>query len=153
MLVLRDQLPEREQLARSPRREPRPHVAVRRVPRGLERPESTDHVTQLALEDEEVVALRLHPHEERVEGGDVDAARVEPALERLDERRSRARKRVEDPAAGPEVAREQRLDELRDELPQVRMEPVDVLRPLPLGEVALRPRELEIDVAVERFLR
>jgi hypothetical protein len=83
----------------------------------------------------------------------VHAARVEPAFERLDERRPRPRERVEDPAARPEVPREQRLDELRDELPEVRMEPVDVLRPLALREVALRPRELEVDVAVERFLR
>src|SRR5207244_7878384 len=62
------------------------------------------------------------------------------------------RERVEDPTPGAEVPREQRLDELRDELPEIRMEPVDVLRPLALGEVALRPGELEVDVAVERLL-
>jgi hypothetical protein len=32
------------------------------------------------------------------------------------------------------------------------MEPVDVLRPLPLRQLALRPGELEVDPAVERVL-
>ena len=32
------------------------------------------------------------------------------------------------------------------------MEPVDVLRPLALGQVPLRPGELEVDVRVERIL-
>jgi hypothetical protein len=47
---------------------------------------------------------------------------------------------------------EQRLDELRDELAEVRMQAVDVLRPLPLGEVGLGPREVEVDAPVERVL-
>ena len=55
-------------------------------------------------------------------------------------------------AAG-QVAVEQRLDELRDELAEVGMEPVDVLRPLALRQVALGPRELEVDVGVEGVLR
>ena len=137
VLVLGDQLPEREQLARRLGREPPPHVAARGVARRAEHVEAADHLAQLPLEDEKVVAPRLDPHEERVEGHDIDAPCVEPALERLDERRPRARERVEDPAADPEVPGEQRLDELRDELAQVRVEPVEVLRPLPLGEVAL----------------
>src|SRR5262245_42025941 len=48
---------------------------------------------------------------------------------------------------------EQRLDELRDELPEVWVQPVDVLRPLALGQVALRPGEIEVELAVESVLR
>ena len=59
---------------------------------------------------------------------------------------------VEDGAAARHVALEQRLDELRDELPEVRVERVDVLRALPLRQVALRPREREVDLRVERVL-
>ena len=77
---------------------------------------------------------------------------VVAALERLHERRPRARERVEHAAAAGDIPLEQRLDELRDELAEVRMEPVDVLRPLALGQLALRPRELEVDAAVERVL-
>ena len=33
------------------------------------------------------------------------------------------------------------------------MQPVDVLRPLALGQIALGPRELEVDVGVEGVLR
>jgi hypothetical protein len=47
---------------------------------------------------------------------------------------------------------EQRLYQLGDELPEVRMQPVDVLGALPLGEVALRPRQVEVDAPVERVL-
>src|SRR5262249_26600965 len=110
-------------------------------------------VSQLALEDEWVVVARLHVHQQAVESCDVDTRRVEPALERLHERRARADERVENVLTWTEVPREQDLDELLDELPQVRMETVDVLRPVALGEVALRPRELEIDVRVEGVLR
>ena len=55
--------------------------------------------------------------------------------------------------AGTEVAREQHLDELRDELAEVRVEPMDVLRPLPLGKVTLGPGEREIDLGIEGVLR
>ena len=51
------------------------------------------------------------------------------------------------------MALEQRLDELRHELPEVRVQPVDVLRPLPLGQVALRPGKVEIELAVQGVLR
>ena len=67
---------------------------------------------------------------------------------------------VPDPANGSstrpprgDVPPEQRLDELRDELAEVRVEPVDVLRPLALGKLTLRPGELEVDLGVERVLR
>ena len=33
------------------------------------------------------------------------------------------------------------------------MQPVDVLRPLALGQLPLRPREREVELAVERLLR
>ena len=152
VLVLRNHRSERQQLAGGARREPPSDVRALPFGRCLERVESSHHLPQLALEHEGVVALRLDPHQERVERGDVDPARVEAALERLHERRPGAGERIEDMSARPEVASEQRLDELRDELAQVRMKPVDVLRPLALGQVALGPRELEVDVAVERIL-
>jgi hypothetical protein len=47
----------------------------------------------------------------------------------------------------------QDLDQLRGEPAQVRVAPVDVLRPLALGQVALGPRALEVDVSVESLLR
>ena len=47
---------------------------------------------------------------------------------------------------------EQRLDELRDELAEVRVEAVDVLRPLALRQRRLRPGELEVVLLVEGFL-
>jgi hypothetical protein len=40
-----------------------------------------------------------------------------------------------------DVALEERLDELRHELAEVRVEAMDVLRPLALREIGLRPRE------------
>ena len=54
---------------------------------------------------------------------------------------------------GHDVALEERLDELRHELAEVRVKAVDVLRPLALGEVGLRPRERQVDPAVQRLLR
>jgi len=47
---------------------------------------------------------------------------------------------------------EQCLDELRDELAEVRMQPVNVLRALALRQRRLRPRQFEVVLAVERFL-
>src|SRR5580765_315419 len=55
-------------------------------------------------------------------------------------------------APGREITADQRLDELRDELAEVRMEPVDVLRALALGQVALGPRKLEVDLGIEGVL-
>ena len=78
---------------------------------------------------------------------------VVPALERLDERRARAGERVEHAAAARDVAAQQLLDELRDELPEVRMQAVDVLRPLALRQLALGPRELDVELGVEGVLR
>jgi len=43
-----------------------------------------------------------------------------------------------------EVAAQEDLDELGDELPEVRVETMDVLRTLELRKLVLRPRKLQI---------
>jgi hypothetical protein len=152
--VVSDEPTEEQQLGRSLRRVPVPYVLLQLAlgPPPLERVQPRARVPQLRLEDERVVLARLHAHEQAVERGDVGAARVEAGFERLHKGRSRAGEGVENSAAG-DVTRQERLDELWDELAQVRVEPVDVLRPLPLRELPLRPREIEIDAAVESVLR
>jgi hypothetical protein len=55
--------------------------------------------------------------------------------------------------AAHEVAVEQRLDELRDELAVVRMEPVDVLRAHALRQLSLGPGEVEVQRRVQLVLR
>src|ERR671930_1966453 len=109
-------------------------------------------VTQLLLEYERVVLARLHAREEAVERRDVDPRRVETTLERLHERRPGPRKGIQHMLADAEITPEQHLDQLRDELPQIRMQAVDVLRTLALRELSFRPRELEIDVGVQSLL-
>ena len=116
VLVLVDEPAEREQLPRSLRRVP-PGNEARPCTNVLEvksRNRSVD-VAQLVLEDEFVVLPRLDVHEQAVERRDVDAGRVEPALERLHERRPRAGERIEH-ATARDVALEQGLVELRNEL-------------------------------------
>ena len=61
--------------------------------------------------------------------------------------------RIEDTATRRHVPAEQLLDELRDVLAEIWMEAVNVLRPIALGQVALRPREVEIQAGVELLLR
>ena len=151
MVVVVDQRAEAEQLTSGLRREPTANVGGgtfggRLADAGVNRP-------QLLFQHERVVRARLDVHEQAVEGRNVDARRVEPALERLYECRPRACERIEHVLSGPEVPPQQDLDELRDELAEIRVQPVDVLRPLPLGQVALGPGEREIDVGVEGFLR
>src|SRR2546429_1010972 len=134
MLVVVDDCPEGEQLPGGLRRVPPADVLRGTLARRL-----TDALVcraQLLLEHERVVRARLHVHEQTVERSDVDARCIEPALERLDERRPGAGTRVEHVLAGTNVPREQRLHELRDELAQVGMKTMDVLRPLALREVA-----------------
>ena len=70
----------------------------------------------------------------------------------LDERRPGADERVVDTLARREVAAEEHVDELRDELAEIWVEPVDVLRPLGLWQLALGPRQFEVDLCVESFL-
>ena len=154
VLVVLDQRAVEDELGRGFRRVPRVHEGVRPGrPRSVEGLEPAQRVAQLVLEREEVVLGRLDAHQQAVEGGDVDPGRIAPALERLDERRAGAGERVEHVPRARQVPLEQRLDELRDELPEVRVQPVDVLRPLALGQVALRPGEVEVELAVERVLR
>ena len=153
VLVLADQLAEGEQLRRRLRLVPAADVRRRARARGGERVDARADVAQLRAERLDVVARRLDAHEEAVERGELDAGRVEPRLERLDERRPRAGERIEHVAAGRQVPVEQHLDELRDELAVVRMEAVDVLRPHVLGQLALGPRELEVQRRVQLLLR
>src|SRR5581483_4932877 len=147
VLIVADEAAPEEQLRGGLGRVPLPHVRRSVVAEGHVRRvalESGAGVAELALEDELVVARGLDAHQQAIERRDVRPGGVEPALERLDERRTGARERVENAPAGREVAVEEHLDELRDELPEVRMEAMDVLRPLALGEVALRPREVGV---------
>ena len=134
--------------ARTTRRrtpEPRRHTFARR--------EARERVAQVALEHERVVRGRLDAHQQAVERSDVDADRVEAALERLDERRPRSGERIEDAPTRRDMTAEELLDELRDVLAEIRMEAMDVPRPLPLGQVALRPREIEVEARVDLLLR
>jgi hypothetical protein len=153
MLVVPDQRAERQELACRLGRIPLGRIAGRSWALSVERFDPPHDVADLRLEREQVVPTGLDLYEQAVEGGDVDPDGVIAALERLDEGRPRPGKGIEHPAARGHVPAEHRLDELRDELPEVGVEPVDVLRPLPLGKVALRPRELEVDLGVERILR
>ena len=150
MLVLVHKRAECEQLARGAGGVPTAYV--RRGPLAGRLSDARVGHTQLLFEDKRVVGARLDVHQQAVERSHVDARCIEPALERLDERRPGAGERVEDMLARTKVAREQRFDELRNELAQVRMQPVDVLRPLTLGKVTLGPGEREIDVSVEGVL-
>ena len=100
-----------------------------------------------------VVCVRLDPHEQAVERSDVHANRVVTRLEGLDERRPGAGERIEDTATGLDVAPEQLLDELWDELAEVRVETVDVLRALALGQLRLGPGQREVEPAVQGLLR
>jgi hypothetical protein len=98
------------------------------------------------------VLAGLDRDQERVERRDVDAHPVVPGLERLDEGRPGAGERVEHTSPGPDVPLEERLDQLGHELAEIRVQPVDVLRALALGQIPLRPREREVELAVELCL-
>ena len=148
--------PEMEELGRRARRVPVLHVrrgvgghrSVRLERRGLlMRPE------QVAADRVEVVAARLDTHQQAVEAGDVDPGREATRLERLHEGRPGPRKRVEHMTSRNDIPVDERLDELRHELPEVGMETMDVLRPLPFGKLRLGPREREVEPAVEGLLR
>src|SRR5581483_3042221 len=74
-----------------------PRADVRRRLRGVPLPalEAHERVAQVALEDERVVLRGLDAYEQAVERRDLDSRGVEPALERLHERRPRAGEGVE----------------------------------------------------------
>jgi len=151
--VLRDELAEVEELGGRVRCVPLTEIAAQPPPAQPERLDAAERVPQLVPELGEVVRSCLDAHQEAVERGDVHARRVESRLERLDERRARAGKGVEDVVARREVAPEQHLHELRDELAVVRVEAMDVLRPLALAQLGLRPREVEVQRRVQLVLR
>ena len=95
---------------------------------------------------------RLDAHQQAVERGDVDAGRVEPRLERLNERRARARERVEHATTRGHVTAEELLDELRDVLAEIRVQAVHVLRAHALGQVGLGPGEIQVEAVVDLLL-
>ncbi len=154
MLVVVHDRAEEEELICSTRGEPGLYVRRRTLGRAaVEAFEPPQGVSDVALQREEVVGAGLDVHQQAVEGRDVDPGRPATALERLDERRAGAGEGIEHGPRLRQMPRQERLHELGHELPQVRVQPMDVLRPLALGEVALRPGKVEVDVAVERFLR
>jgi len=154
VLVIGDERAEKEQIRSGTRRDPvAPIAACPSGRRHLEAFEAGEGVAKLGLEDEQVEADGLHAHQQAVERRDVDAGRVEPALERLNERGARARKRIENSPADRDLAAEQLLDELGGELAEIRVQAVDMLRALALRKIALGPGEVEVELRVERVLR
>ena len=153
VLVVGGERAEPKQLLPRLRREPIVDVGRRTAGDAFAGLEAGERLSQVTLEDERIVLGRLDAHQQAVEGGHVDPGRIEAALERLDERRPGAGERVEDSPARWHVAAEQLLDELRDVLAEVGMKAMDVPRPLPLGQVALRPGEIEIEAGVDLLLR
>ena len=145
VLVVVDERAEAQQLLARLRREP---VARRTRGASLAAPSPRSKRASASRSscssDERVVLARLDAHQQAVERGDVDAGRVAG--------RSRAPARASCPSPRTDRARgrprrhvpaEELLDELRDELAEIRMQPVDVLRPLALGQLLLRPGEVE----------
>src|SRR5206468_6982238 len=129
--------------------EPAGDVGGRTAGAALPALEAGKRVAQVSLQHERVVLARLDAHQEAVERGDVHPGGVVAALERLYERRPGAGERVEHAPPGRDVTPEELLDELRDVLAEVRVEPVDVLLPDALGQVALRPGEVGVEPGVE----
>ena len=117
-----------ERLRRIPPREPGGRACSRAPPpaRALE------HSSKRQLELAQRVTVRLDAREQAVEGRDVAARGVDSERIRLDEGRPGAYERVVDSIAAREVAAQEGLDELRDELAEVGMEAMDVLRALGL---------------------
>ena len=152
VLVVADQRAEGEQLGGRLRREPLADVATS----GAWHLDVSrrDKASRISLSrTNSLYRAVLTPTSRQLKAATSTPTAAVAALERLDERRPGAGERVEHAPARRHVPREQDLDELRDELAEVRVEPVDVLRPLALGQVALGPRELEVDVRVESILR
>ena len=48
---------------------------------------------------------------------------------------------------------EELLDQLRDVLAEIGVEPVNVLCPLAFGQIALRPRQVDVETRVDLLLR
>src|SRR5213593_2228402 len=71
---------------------------------------------------------------------------------RLDQRRPGADERVVDAVSRCEVPAEEDVNELRHELSEVRMETVNMFCSLNLRQLALGPRQFQVDFGVERLL-
>ena len=152
VLVAFEHRPEPEQVVGGGWGEPLADVRSRLADRSLTSLEPRERIAKIVLEDELVVARGLHVHQQAVERGEIDSGGAKAALERLDERRARAGERIEDGSARGDVAPEELLDELGDELAEIGVKAMDVLRALPLRELLLRPRELDVELRVERIL-
>ena len=83
--------------------------------------------------------MRLDPRNQTVERGDVAPDRMRAEGVRLDERRARTDERVVDAVSGLKASMEEELHELRNELAEVRMKAMDVLRARSLRKLGLRP--------------
>src|SRR4051812_17928871 len=91
------------------------------------------------LELAQRVPDRLGPTEQAVERRDVTADGGGAEDVRLHERRTRTGEGVVDAIRRREVTFEEDLDQLRDELAEIRMEAVHVLRALDLRKLVLGP--------------
>ena len=140
-----------KELSRGVRREPVADEAGRPFWRPAAARQRTAHV---GFEQERVVLGGLHAHQQAVERRDIDADSVVAGLEALHERRAGAGERVEHAPTRLDVATEQSLGQLGDELAEIRVQAVHVLRALALGKLRLRPGEVEIarKVVVESSL-
>ncbi len=152
VLVVPDQRAEPQQVIGRLGREPHRDVARSRLGRPLAALVPPERIPEVVLQREEVVAARLDPHQEAVERGQIDPRGLVAALERLDERGPGSRERIEHTASWSHVAPQELLDELRDELPEIRMQAMDVLRALALGQLTLRPGEIDVQPGVQRIL-
>ena len=133
-----------------PRPRPLPRLHRRRwarLPRRLE------GAAESELDLAQPMRAGLHTRHQAVERRDVASGRVAAVHVRLDEGRARPAERVVDRLPRPEEPSQEHLDELGDELAEVGMERMHVLRTLLLRQCFLGPRELQVDALVERALR
>ena len=145
-----DPRPKGEQLGEGARRKPLLEVRrCRRRRRPVRRVALSRQEDDVGEECLRFVPRGLHAGQKAVERRDVAAGRAGAEGVGLDERRPGAREGIPDECARPRVASQEDLCELRHELAEVRVESVDVLRPLPLRELGLRPGELQVDSRVE----
>ena len=153
-----------EQLAQGLRREPAAQVRrclgrIRRTVRREPLLEAGERCVQVALDDVRVAPCGLGAGEQHVERADVGPGGGGSEGGGLDERGAAARERVAHDLTRLHVPGEERLDELRHELAEIRMQRVHVTGALVLRELLLGPREVAIDLSgtvepvVDRRLR
>ena len=153
-LVVGDERAEAKQVVARLRREPRAHVRRRAGRPSPPRARSARARRAARARARTGCAHRvLTPISRQLNAAMSTPTESSPRLERLHERRPGAGERIEHAAARRHVPAEELLDELRDVLAEIRMQPVDVLRPLALGQVALGPGEVEVEPGVELLLR